>query len=284
MQTLRNACIAVLVAILLAACAGTPSAPASLVAARSEVARLDAEPRAGQFEELVQEARSELRRAERLFDERVAEERITHHAYLARQLSDLVLIQAEAGRAEEKIAAADEQRQELLLQVREREAAQARLAARRNAREAQTARAAARAARARTQELERELGELEAKQTDRGLVLTLTDVLFDTDDADLKPGAEETLDRIAQFLISEQTDKSIVVEGHTDSTGTAEYNQSLSQRRAAAVRDALVTRGVEPERIRAEGKGEAYPVATNDTAAGRQQNRRVEIIVTSGGA
>jgi outer membrane protein OmpA-like peptidoglycan-associated protein len=110
-------------------------------------------------------------------------------------------------------------------------------------------------------------------------VLTLGDVLFDTAQANLKPGAASTMDRLAQFM-RDYGERQVMIEGHTDSRGEDAYNIDLSQRRAAAVRDALLERNIEPQRIRIVGLGEGYPVASNDTQAGMQQNRRVEIVIS----
>jgi len=123
-----------------------------------------------------------------------------------------------------------------------------------------------------------ELEALKAKQTDRGIVLTLGDVLFDTGRAELNPGAAMKLDRLAQFL-SEHADRRVQVEGFTDSVGSDSYNQDLSQRRADAVKAALIGRGIDPARINTEGYGKAYPVASNNEASGRQLNRRVEVVI-----
>src|SRR5262249_59095514 len=121
------------------------------------------------------------------------------------------------------------------------------------------------------------LADLQAKQTDRGMVLTLGDVLFDTAAATLKPGAASTLDRVAAFMKQNDGTK-VIVEGHTDSRGSAEYNQQLSERRAQSVADALAFRGVDRNRVEPVGRGKELPVASNDNAAGQQQNRRVELI------
>jgi OmpA-OmpF porin, OOP family len=132
------------------------------------------------------------------------------------------------------------------------------------------------------QELERELAELKAKRTDRGFVITLGDVLFEYNQARLKPGAQQNLYQLVSFL-KQHPEQKVLIEGHTDSSGSESYNLGLSQRRAQAVQDFLVMNGIEPERINARGYGETYPVASNNTAAGRQQNRRVEIVFVGEG-
>lgn len=137
----------------------------------------------------------------------------------------------------------------------------------------------------RTQEadaLRRQLTELNAKQTERGLVITLGDVLFETGKADLKGTASANLSKLTAFL-AENPDRSLVVEGHTDSIGTDSYNQVLSQNRADSVKAFLLSQGVAANRITAYGKGESTPVASNDSASGRQMNRRVEIIIANPG-
>jgi outer membrane protein OmpA-like peptidoglycan-associated protein len=127
--------------------------------------------------------------------------------------------------------------------------------------------------------MQQQLSELQAKQTDRGMLLTLGDVLFDTGKATLKPGAHETIGRLADVL-KEDPNRTVAIEGHTDSVGSEEMNMALSTQRAEAVERALIGRGVAATQISVEGRGESTPVANNDTAAGRQQNRRVEMIFT----
>lgn len=125
----------------------------------------------------------------------------------------------------------------------------------------------------------KELEELNAKETERGLVITLGDVLFQTSMATLEPGGRRNVQKMADFLEQYPQYKALI-EGHTDSTGSEALNQALSERRANAVKSALVSMGISPERITTRGYGEAYPVAGNNTASGRQQNRRVEIILS----
>jgi OOP family OmpA-OmpF porin len=132
------------------------------------------------------------------------------------------------------------------------------------------------------EQLEKELEELRAQKTERGSVLTLGDILFETDKAELLPGAMRTIDKLAEFLRN-HPERNIIIEGHTDNTGSATYNLGLSQRRADGVRGVLLERGINSERIVTKGYGQEFPVATNSTSAGRQQNRRVEIIILDEG-
>jgi outer membrane protein OmpA-like peptidoglycan-associated protein len=139
-----------------------------------------------------------------------------------------------------------------------------------------------RAALAEIEELGQESAELQVQQTDRGLVVTLGDILFDVDQAQLNPGGELQVARLADVL-HQMPERNVLIEGHTDSAGSDAYNDSLSQRRADAVEDLLIIQGIEPTRVVTRGYGERFPVATNDTAAGRQQNRRVEIVILNPG-
>nr|GFB28934.1 hypothetical protein [Tanacetum cinerariifolium] len=121
---------------------------------------------------------------------------------------------------------------------------------------------------------------LNAKQTERGTLVTFGDVLFDLNKAELKSSGLVNVNKLAQFL-SENPDRKVIVEGYTDSTGSAAYNDSLSERRANSVRMALIKMGVGPERIVAQGYGKEYPVADNASASGRAMNRRVEVTISN---
>jgi len=127
-----------------------------------------------------------------------------------------------------------------------------------------------------------ELAELKAQKTERGLMITLEDVLFEFGKADLKAGSVRGLDRLVS-LLNEYPERNLLIEGHTDNIGADTSNMTLSQRRADAVDNALVVAGVNRARMTARGLSEAYPVASNDTQAGRQQNRRVEIYILPDG-
>jgi outer membrane protein OmpA-like peptidoglycan-associated protein len=133
---------------------------------------------------------------------------------------------------------------------------------------------------ARDQQIKQLQDSLNAKQTDRGTLVTFGDVLFATDKAELKSNGLMNINKLAQYL-QENPDRKVIVEGYTDSTGTASHNLSLSERRASSVRMALVKMGVDPTRIVAQGYGKEYPVADNTSTSGRAQNRRVEVTISN---
>jgi outer membrane protein OmpA-like peptidoglycan-associated protein len=120
---------------------------------------------------------------------------------------------------------------------------------------------------------------LQTRDTARGLIVNMSDVLFDTAKYTLKPGAREKLSKVAGILLA-YPGLNIEVDGHTDNVGGDEYNQNLSEQRAGSVRDYLVAQGVATNSVTAKGFGKTQPVATNDTAEGRQTNRRVELVVS----
>jgi OmpA-OmpF porin, OOP family len=254
----RRAALASVVVIgsaaLLAACAGRSSE--SMEQARSAVAAARADQEVvAQAPEQLAEAEQALDQAESAFRGGADQDEVDHLAYLAEQRAGIAQALAEERMALAEIEQLGEQREGLLVEARERE----------------------------IRVLETELAELRADRTDRGLVVTLTDdVLFDVDQAELKPGGMQRLARVSEFL-RQNPDRNVLIEGHTDSTAPDAYNLALSQRRANAVEDFLITQGVDPTRISATGYGEQLPIATNDTAAGRQANRRVEIVVLNAG-
>lgn len=252
-----------LVAVL-AACASAPQRNDQLETARTEVQSLSADPLAQQAASNdLDAARASLSQADTAFQQRESPEKVTQLAYLAQRHAQAGEARIAETRARQEVAKSQDDRNRILLESREREAQNAR---------SQTAAAENELANAR-----QEIQNLQTKQTDRGLVMTLSDVLFDTGRATLKPGADRDLDRLAQAL-KDNPNTRVLIEGHTDSVGGEDYNQVLSERRAQSVADALRTRGVPGDRYDAKGLGKAFPVASNDTPAGRQQNRRVEIV------
>ena len=180
-----------------------------------------------------------------------------------------------------RIKAGETERQQILLSAREREAQRARNAAQDARAQAQDAQQQVAQAQAESQRLARQLEDMQASQTSRGIVLTLGDVLFDTGRAELKPGAARPIEQVAQFL-SEHPERKVQIEGFTDSQGSDAYNMELSQKRADAVAMAIMQRGIAADRVRALGYGEDFPKASNSSPGSRQLNRRVEIIVSNG--
>jgi outer membrane protein OmpA-like peptidoglycan-associated protein len=276
--------------LALAACSTTPERIDELEQARAAVNQLQNDPMAeAAAARELDKARSALKNADSMKINSRNLENIRHEAFIAQGYADIGMARVAELRAREGIEKAELKRSEVLREAREAETERAQaLAETRGAEatiakeQAQLARQQAAAATSEARRLQDELKDLQTEQTERGLILTLGDVLFDTDKAELKPGAQSSIEQIAEFL-STNPDRRLLIEGHTDSRGTDEYNDSLSQRRADAVKNALLAEGIAADRIRAAGLGEAHPVATNDTVAGRQQNRRVDVVIASAG-
>jgi outer membrane protein OmpA-like peptidoglycan-associated protein len=287
-----------------------PASPQGAAEARSRFTALQNNP------SLANKARVEMRVAESAV--RLAEQPLSqaeadlgaHRVYLADRRIGIAEAVAKTRLAEEERLRLGEQRDAARLQARTREADAARIDAatardqtslardetsraraatvRANA-EAEAARRSAETARSSAantatlaardaDEYQRRIHALEAEQTERGLVLTLGDILFATDSATLYSGTNARLDRLIEFLHDFPT-RQLIIEGHTDNIGSSAYNQALSRKRADAVRSYLVEHGIESRLLIATGIGMQRPVASNATASGRQQNRRVEIII-----
>jgi outer membrane protein OmpA-like peptidoglycan-associated protein len=251
------------VAASVAGCASTPDTIAELDTARAVVPQVEASPRAGVAATNITDARKALDRANALAQKHGKVEEIQYEATVASRNAQIANEKILTAQAKEDLEKGTAQRQAVLTEARTLEAD----------RSAQQARSAE----AHAKSLEQELADLKGKKTDRGVVVTMGDVLFDTGMATLKPGAYSVVERLATVL-KEDPQRRVMIEGHTDSVGSEEYNQSLSERRAASVQSALFERGVEASQISTVGKGESTPVASNDTASGRQQNRRVELV------
>jgi outer membrane protein OmpA-like peptidoglycan-associated protein len=251
-------------ALLLAACAAAPVKPDGAADARSKLTQLQSDPSlAGRAPLAVKEADTAVQVAEQ---PQADQELGAYRVYMADRKVEIARAQAETSLAEDQRTALSANREAWRLDARTREADAAHVA---------TANSEQQAA-----ELQRQIDALQAKPTDRGLIVTLGDVLFDTGKASLKAGATSNLNRLVAFL-NEYSDRTVLIEGYTDSVGSEDYNQGLSERRADSVKSYLTGQGIGSIRLSAAGKGESDPVASNDSAAGRQQNRRVEVIISN---
>lgn len=251
----------------------------------------------------LQKAKAELDKAEKLLKEGAETPEVEHFAYLAKQRTAIARETTSVKLSEQAVEAAAAERNAILLKARTKEAdlsaqlaaAQqkeatiaderadaARLHAGAMTAAADKSRAETLAAEEQTRRLEVQIAELQATKSERGLVVTLGDILFDTNKSELRSGARYTIDKLAAFL-AEYPTRNIQIEGFTDSTGAVEYNRRLAERRADAVQSVLAARGIDSRRITIRGYGVEFPVASNQTAEGRQRNRRVEVIISDEG-
>ena len=281
------------VSVLLAACAAAPlKEPDGAAKVRSKLTQLQSDPNlASRAAVAIRDADSAVRAAEQ---PQADQELAAHKVYLADRKVESARAQAEARLAEDQRSALSAQRDNARLDARTREAdaakgqvataraegAEQKLAADQARSDSEAAHVAAENSEQEAVELQRQLEVLQAKATERGLVLTLGDVLFESGRADLRPGTAGKLNKLVTFLNS-HPDRSVAIEGYTDSIGSEDYNQALSQRRADSVRLYLVRQGIASGRLSASGLGVSAPVAGNDSAAGRQENRRVEVIISN---
>ncbi|MGQ0749766.1 MAG: OmpA family protein [Betaproteobacteria bacterium] len=283
--------LVVAAAALAAGCATTSQIPAPLQEARDAYSTAQAKPHVPRFAsaELNQAGRA-LNEAERSWRQDADEDIAAHQAYLAEQRAHIAVNVANARTARAEIDQADAERRAVVAEARRleaqeesRQAQDARQQTAEDLARAKQARADAEQARQSAEQavsrLKEQLQDLKAERTDRGWVLRLgSEVLFDVGEATLKPGARRAIDSLAQFL-RDYPDQQVSIEGFTDNTGSSDFNLALSQRRAQAVKQAIAAAGIDPGRIEARGYGESFPVASNDTTAGRQLNRRVEVLL-----
>jgi len=274
----------------LAAC-GTAAVPQELMDARAAYARASKSPAADLAPAQLDTAKQSLDVAQKSFDNDGPSAKTKDLAYVAERRAEIA--EAEGGREKAERSRSQADKDFKNTQMEGLEKTKEQLEAERKAREGaqgevtqtKAALASEKAARA---EAERKaaaamasLAEIaKVKEESRGVVITLSGaVLFATGKSDLLPIAKDKLDEVAKAL-NDQGYKAILVEGHTDSRGNAADNDKLSLKRAEAVRDHLITRGIPSEKIKAQGLGSSRPVAENDTAENRANNRRVEIVVT----
>ncbi len=255
----------------IAACASAPQRSEQVEQARAEIQMLTQDPLAQQAAGRdLEAARKSMQDAEMALQQKKPPAVVDHYAYLAKRHAEAGEARVAEAHSRQEVASAQADRDKILMDSRTREAMNAQA-------QTETAKNQTAAAQAQLANAQQQLADLQAKQTDRGVVVTLGDVLFDTGQATLKPGADLAINRLATFLSSNPQTK-VLIEGHTDSRGSDDYNIGLSERRARAVSTALASRGISDAQIQTLGRGKAYPVASNDTPEGRQQNRRVEIV------
>ncbi len=267
----KNMMAAAIVSTLLTACATAPTPPEGSAEVRSKLSQLQSDPQlATRAPVAIKDAEQAVIAAEQPQEDLSVGQ---HLVYLADRKVDIAAARAESRLLEDQRKSLSEAREGARLDSRTREADSARM-------DADRARLDTQAAYAQSEELQRQIDELNAKATERGLVVTLGDLLFSTGKSELKSSAGAHLSKLAGFL-NKYPDRNVVIEGHTDSVGSDSSNFSLSQRRAESVKGYLLGQGISSVRIETSGKGEDIPVASNDSASGRQQNRRVEVIIVN---
>ena len=269
---------AAVAAVLLAACAAAPVKPDGAAQARNKLTQLQSDPDlANRAPVAIKEAAAAVAVAEQPEPDAAL---AAHRVYLADRKVETARALAETRLAEDQRVSLSAQRESARLDARTREAdaAKGQVASARS--DANAAQLAANNSEQQAAELQRQIDVLQAKATDRGLVLTLGDMLFATGRADLMPAASGNLNKLVVFL-GKYPQRTVAIEGFTDSVGTDGYNQGLSERRADSVKAYLVRQGVETTRLSASGRGKDDPIADNGSAAGRQLNRRVEVIINN---
>lgn len=286
-------------ALVLGACSTVPTSTPTLDEARADFVAANGNPQIANYAPLeFKQAGDALDAANQAAAKRDSLDTIDRLAYVAKQRIATAQEVARAKAAQAEIANAGRERDRVQSEVRVAEADRAKRDAQAQAAQAQAqaANAQAQAQQAqlqaaaaqqtaaqlaeRSQRLEALLIELHAQRTERGMVVTIGDVLFATDRAELNPNGMMTVRKLADVMM-QNPDRTVQVEGFTDSTGTSSHNQELSDRRAASVAQALTGMGVPAGRVATRGYGEAYPVAANDNASNRQLNRRVEIVLSN---
>ena len=260
-------------ATLVLGCSATKP-PRELADARAALQRVQADPAAQLAPEKVSDANTALNRAEAAYAGYADDLDVRTMAYVAERKAEIADVQAHEALDVREQAMAEQEIQQAAHQQLSQTQAQL----------SQTTQQLQRT-QAEKEEIERKAREalagLTVKLDERGTVITLPgQVLFMTGKASLRPPSRQKLNQVAEALKGDPS-HSVIVEGHTDSTGTDAKNERLSQQRAEAVKDYLVSRGVKADRVTAKGFGKAKPIATNATPEGRAENRRVEIIIES---
>ena len=268
------------IAALLTACNSMPTNTSMLDQTRNDYRSAQSNPKVASYAPLeMKQASDAMAKANAAAANNDSTEDIDKLAYLAKQKIALTQEVAKQKSAEADVAKSGTERDKMRLDQRTREADQSRTAANIARGDAAYAQQQTRDAQVRNANLEAQLAELSAKKTERGMVITLGDVLFATDQARLNPEGQRTVQKLAQVL-TQNPQRTVLIEGFTDSTGSSAHNQALSERRADSVQLGLLEQGIARNRIAIHGYGEAHPVAGNESTTDRQLNRRVEIVLS----
>jgi outer membrane protein OmpA-like peptidoglycan-associated protein len=290
MKKIHSTPVLLAITALVAACSSVPKTTSLLDQVRNDYLMAQSNPNVANYAPLeLKQAGEALEQANAAARNDDSAANIDKAAYIAKQKIALTQEVSKQKSAEASVASAGKERDQIRLDQRTNEADQAKISAEQAKLATQVAQSETAEAQRKTQEaqaraaqLEAQLADLAAKKTERGMVITLGDVLFGTDMARLNPDGMRTAQKLADVL-QQNPQRTVLVEGFTDSTGAASYNQELSERRATAVRSALQELGVARDRVAIRGYGQAYPVASNNTAQNRQLNRRVEIVLSDAG-
>jgi outer membrane protein OmpA-like peptidoglycan-associated protein len=270
LYNLRTTLVIVMVSLLALGCASKKT-PDGAIAARNHLSELEANTQLASLAPVaITSAREAVEKAETPTQDKALS---NHLVLMAEREVDIAWAQAQTRFLENQRKELEELHDEARLNSRTLEADKAHD-------ENAQLRAEANAAKEDSEELKREIAELNAKATERGLVITLGDVLFETGKSQLKGNATDNLIKLSTFL-KNYPDRTLIIEGHTDSVGSEDSNMSLSQRRADSVRNYLLNQGIASSRLTTAGKGESSPIASNDSVSGRQLNRRVEVIIVN---
>lgn len=286
--------VAIAMTLLLGACSSVPKTTTLLDQTRSDFRMAQSNPAVASYAPLeLKQASEALDAANKAAIDRESEQKIDSLAYLAKQKIATTQEVAKQKTAEASVENSNKQRDQLRLEQRTQEANQSRVAADQAKANEEQAKQATQIAQNETTEarrlaqesqlknakLEEQLAALSAKKTERGIVITFGDLLFNTNQSRLSPEGLRIAQKLADVL-QENPQRRVLAEGFTDNIGSDQYNQALSERRSTAVRNALIEMGVSRDRIAIRGYGESFPVAGNLTADDRRLNRRVEIILS----
>lgn len=280
MKTTTFTPVLLVIAGLLGACGSAPTTNL-LEQTRSDYRAVQNNPQVAQYASLeLKQADKAMAEANAAAVDRQSNEDIDKLAYLAKQKIAVTQEMAKQKSAESSVVGAARERDQMRLDQRTQEADRAKEATEVAKGDAAYAERQMTEAQRRSAQLEAQLADLSARKTERGMVITLGDVLFQTDKARLNQDGLNTSRKLAKVL-EENPERTVLIEGFADSTGSSAHNQRLSESRATAVRQTLQEMGVNRNRIAIRGFGESYPVAGNDTSEDRQLNRRVEIILSN---